>query len=165
LSEPTPPPVDVRRAPASASSGSAGFGARRAYFLAWLLSALALAAAGLFDHAKRSVQPVLDGKAHLPDHASFVGVLAFDAFLALLALPTLFLLRTLPETSRSSGVRLLRRVLLGTLCGLLLSALLAACIAASGKADEPLVQMLGAAGSIAGFSAGLVDSIALDAAD
>jgi hypothetical protein len=130
-------------------------GRGRAYFFAWLLSAFAVAALGLFDFSKRR----LTGQV---EPGGLLAYLLYGAFVALLALPALFLLRIVPETSASSGVRLVRRLFFGFLFGLLLGSLLAACITAAGKGDEGMLQVLGLFGPLSGLIAGFVDSIALD---
>lgn len=127
----------------------------RAYFFTWLLSAFAIISASLFDYTRKA-------GAHLPQESGLAGAFLFGAICGLLSLPTLFLLRVVPENSPSSGVRIVRRLLIGMLCGLLLAGLLAAAIAASGKADENTEKMLAPVGAIFGLIAGLVDSIALD---
>ena len=81
-------------------------GRGRAYFFAWLLSACAVAALGLFDFSKRRLA------GQVPP-SGLLAYLLFGAFVALLALPALFLLRIVPETSASSAVRLVRRLIAG----------------------------------------------------
>ena len=130
-------------------------GRGRAYFFAWLLSACAVVALGLFDFSKRRLAGQIES-------GGLLGYVVFGAFVALLALPALFLLRIVPETSASSAVRLLRRLFFGFLFGLLLGSLLAACITAAGKGDEGTLQVLGLFGPLSGLIAGFVDSIALD---
>jgi len=130
-------------------------GRGRAYFFAWLLSAFAVVALGLFDFSKRRLAAQVESN-------GFFGYVVFGAFVALLALPALFLLRIVPETSASSAVRLVRRLFFGFLFGLLLGSLLAACITAAGKGDEGTLQVLGLFGPLTGLIAGFVDSIALD---
>ena len=132
-------------------------GRGRAYFFSWLLSTFAVVGLSLFDYSKK----VIHGQAE--PSALFAYVL-FGAFVALLSLPALFLLRIVPETSPSSAVRLVRRLFFGVLFGLLLGALLAALSAAVKRIDanEETVQVLGLVGPLFGLIAGLVDSIALD---
>jgi hypothetical protein len=149
LNEPTKPPPPRRRIP---------FGRVRGYFFTWLLSAFALAAAGLFDFTKKVA-------ANEPHANGVLAALFFGVVFSLPSLPTLFLLRVVPENSTSSGVRLVRRIVAGILCGVLLCGLLAASIAASGKADAGTGSMLLSLGVVSGLIAGLVDSIALDDQD
>jgi len=130
-------------------------GRGRAYFFSWLLSTFAVVALGLFDFSKRWL-------AGQVEPSGLFGYLLFGAFVALLALPALFLLRIVPETSVSSAVRLVRRLFFGFLSGLLLGSLLAALIVAAGKGDDGTLQVLGLVGPLSGLIAGFVDSIALD---
>jgi len=130
-------------------------GRGRAYFFSWLLSTCAVVALGLFDFSKRRL-------AGQVETSGLFGYCLFGAFVALLALPALFLLRIVPESSASSAVRLVRRLFFGFLFGLLLGSLLAALIAAAGKGDEGTLQVLGLVGPLSGLIAGFVDSIALD---
>jgi uncharacterized membrane protein len=151
LNSPRNPTDDAARAPWPL------LGRGRAYFFAWLLSTFAIVALGLFDFAKK----VMHGEAQ---PSALLGYVLFGSFVALLALPILFLLRIVPETSPSSPVRLVRRLFFGVLLGLLLGALLAALSAAVKRTDtnEETVQVLGLVGPLFGLIAGLVDSIALD---
>jgi MFS family permease len=146
LNSPTNSPSPQRRA---------RFSRVRGYLYTWLLAAFALAAAFLFDFTKKVV-------AHEPHDGGLLAALAGGVLLSLPSLPILFLLRIVPENSRSSGVRLVRRLVCGILCGLLLGGLLAAVSAAIGKADQGTAQMLAPVGVVFGLIAGLVDSIALD---
>jgi hypothetical protein len=147
LSEPTTTPERKPRAPMSKARG---------YFFTWLLAWFATLVLLLGDFANKA----LAGESHAKDLAP---VFLIGAVVAVLSLPTLFLLRVLPETSSSSAVRLVRRALFGIVCGLLLALLLGACIAAFGKPDHGLQQLLWLLGALFGLIAGLIDSIALDA--
>ena len=146
MNEPTKTPPPQRRAT---------IGRVRGYFFTWLLSAFAVAGAFLTDYVKKAALPG-DVK-----HGSLTATIFGGAIIALLSLPILFLLRVVPENSTTSGVRLLRRVIVGSLCGWFLGALLAGLIAAFGTADSDTAGLAGA-GAIFGLIAGLIDSIALD---
>jgi hypothetical protein len=127
----------------------------RGYVFTWLLSWFAFYALMVGDFAKRTAV----GGAHAKELAGYIALTAFGA---LLSLPILFLLRVVPESSNSSGVRLVRRLVFGLLCGVVLGALLYESIAVVGKPDPGSETYLPTLGGLFGLIAGLVDSIALD---
>lgn len=128
----------------------------RGYFFTWLLSWFAFYGLMAGEFAQKTA---VDG-AHAKE---LLGYIAMTAVVALLSLPILFMLRVVPESSNSSGVRLVRRVLFGLLCGLVLGTLLFECIAVAGKIESGHEKDLPLLGALFGLIAGLIDSIALDA--
>jgi hypothetical protein len=129
----------------------------RVYFETWLLSAFLVYSCSILwlvnDAAekKREVQGI-------------GGATIMAPVLALLSLPTLWLLRIFRETSPSTVLRCLRRLVLGGACGLFPSAILVAINAARRSTEHENLGVLWASGLTFGLVAGFVDAMHLDAA-
>jgi len=129
----------------------------RAYFDTWLLATFLVFSFTMVWHLGERSEG-RDGMGGLG------GVFLVAPLFALLSLPALWLLRMFRESSPSTWLRLVRRMVLGAICGTFPGALL---IALAGRADgreAHNAMTLYAAGLTFGLLAGLVDAMHLDAA-
>lgn len=128
---------------------------RLLYLRAWLLATLLIVAFG--------VMWSLNEGAKQPDSSPF-GAFVVAPIVALLTLPSLWLLRLFPERSPSTGLRFFRRLLLGAICGSFPCSVLAALTVASGESNaHESAGVVWVAGFLLGIVAGIADAMHLDA--
>lgn len=130
----------------------------RAYFDTWLVATFVVFAFVILWRINDAAE-----QKHPVDGLGNAFVVA--PLLALLTLPTLWLVRLFRERSPSTWLRFVRRLLLGTICGTFPAALLAA-LTAHGNPNEPgNVSVIWVSGIVFGLIAGLIDAMHLDAGD
>ncbi len=127
----------------------------RAYVETWLLSAFLVFSSSMLWH----VGEVGQGRAG----AGSVGAVFLSSpLLALLGLPALWLVRLFRESSPSTWLRFVRRLLLGAICGVFPAALLSALMARKEGDASQGAGILWGCGLVFGAIAGLVDAMHLD---
>ncbi|MSR46291.1 MAG: hypothetical protein EXS13_04395 [Planctomycetes bacterium] len=147
---------EAERGVAAATPARGRRGRLRPYVDAWLLSFFLAAALGVLwslgeEAARNGNHPL--------------GAFIAAPLLALLSAPALWLVRLFPEMSRSTGLRCVRRLLVGAICGLFPAALLAGLsVNTANPASYAGASALWIAGLLFGLIAGLVDALHLDCA-